>query len=74
MADSADWLVQNQIAHVLWLKTEAKLPTGTFDRIDQQIRPAYFWREYYRVGDFRVGVWSRRLSVATNVRTPAPLR
>jgi hypothetical protein len=40
---------------VLWLKTEAELPAGTFDRIDEQVRPAYYWRELYRVGEFRVG-------------------
>lgn len=60
LPNAADWLVQNRIAHVLWLKTEAELPAGAFDRLDQQIRPAYFWREYYRVGEFRVGVWTRR--------------
>jgi uncharacterized membrane protein len=57
---SADWLLQNGIDHVLWLKTEGKLPAGTFERIDEQIGHAYFWREYYRAGDFRVGIWSRK--------------
>jgi uncharacterized membrane protein len=60
MTKSAEWLVQNRIAYVLWLKTEIKQPPGTFDRIDNQIRSAYFWREYYRAGDFRVGVWARK--------------
>jgi uncharacterized membrane protein len=60
MADSAEWLVQNRIDHVLWLKAEYKLPPGTFDKIDAQIRSAYYWREYYRAGDFRVGLWSRK--------------
>lgn len=61
LPNSAEWLTQNRIAHILWLKTEAKLPAGTFDAIDRQIRSEYFWREYYRVGEFRVGVWSRRI-------------
>jgi hypothetical protein len=52
--------VQNRIDHVLWLKAEYKLPPGTFDKIDAQIRSAYYWREYYRAGDFRVGLWSRK--------------
>ena len=60
LSESADWLLQNGIDHVLWLKTEGKLPAGTFERIDEQIRHAYFWREYYTAGDFRVGVWSRK--------------
>ena len=60
MPDAAEWLTQNRIEHVLWLKTEAGLPPNTFDTIDRQVRTAYFWREYYRVGEFRVGVWSRR--------------
>lgn len=61
MADSASWLLNNHIEHVLWLKTEMAMPEGTFSRIDQQIGGAYFWREYYRAGDFRVGIWSRRV-------------
>jgi uncharacterized membrane protein len=60
MPNSAEWLARNHIDHVLWLKTEAELPVGTFDRIDQQLRARYFWREYYRVGEFRVGVWSSK--------------
>jgi uncharacterized membrane protein len=60
MPDAADWLAQNRIAHVLWLKSEGELPPGTFDAVDAQLRQRYFWREYYRTGDFRVGVWSRK--------------
>ena len=59
MDNPAEWLVQNRIDHVLWLKPEYKLPTGTFDKIDSQIKPQYYWREFYRAGDFHVGVWSR---------------
>ena len=61
MENGAEWLVQNRIAHILWLKTEHKLPTGTFDTIDARIRSHYYWRELYRAGDFRVGIWSRAL-------------
>jgi hypothetical protein len=60
MADSPAWLLENKIEHVLWLKTELGMPAGTFDKIDAQIHSTYLWREYYRAGDFRVGVWSRR--------------
>ena len=59
LPDGMRWLLHNRIDHVLWLKTEAKAPPGTFERIDEAIGQAYFWQEYYRVGDFRVGVWSR---------------
>jgi uncharacterized membrane protein len=77
LPDSAAWLLENEIDHVLWLKTEAALPPGTCDKIEAQIREAYFWREYYRVGDFRVGVWSRRshgkpAPLATPVLPPVP--
>ena len=58
--DSASWLIENEIEHVLWLKSEAKMPHGAWDRVESQIRDYYIWREYYRAGDFRVGVWSRR--------------
>ena len=61
MTDSAQWLLQNHIDFVLWLKPEGKLPAGTFDKIDEQIRSAYYWQEYYRAGEFRVGIWSRRV-------------
>jgi uncharacterized membrane protein len=59
MEDSLDWLLANGIDHVLWLKTEDKQPAGALERIGTQIRSAYIWREYYRAGAFRVGVWSR---------------
>jgi len=60
LPDSGQWLVQNGIDHVLWLKGEYKLPAGTFDKISAQIADQYYWQEYYRAGDFRVGIWSRR--------------
>jgi len=61
LPESAAWLLENKIDHVLWLKGEgSQLPPGTYDKIEGQIRDFYFWREYYRAGDFRVGVWSRR--------------
>lgn len=61
MPDAMQWLLQNRIDVVLWLKSEGGLPTGTFEKIDVQIGPAFYWQEYYRAGDFRVGIWSRRL-------------
>jgi uncharacterized membrane protein len=68
MPDAADWLLENRIDHVLWLKPEYKLPAGTFEKIDGQIRGAYYWREFYSARDFRVGVWSR----STVIRDAAP--
>lgn len=58
---AADWLLQNRIEHVLWLKTEDKLPPGTFSKIHDAIQESYYWREFYRADEFRVGLWSRRL-------------
>jgi hypothetical protein len=60
LPDSAGWLQQNEIEHVLWLKTDYTLPKDSWSKIHEQIRSTYFWREYYRVDDFRVGIWSRR--------------
>jgi uncharacterized membrane protein len=71
MENGAEWLVQNRIAHVLWLRTEYKLPTDTFDRIHARIRSQYYWRELYRAGDFRVGLWSRALPDAPERPTDA---
>jgi uncharacterized membrane protein len=62
LPDSAQWLLQNDIDFVLWLKPEYDLPKGTFEKIDEQIRHAYYWQEFYRAQDFRVGIWSRRAS------------
>jgi uncharacterized membrane protein len=74
MPESAEWLLQNDIAYVLWLKSENGLPRGTFDRIDGYLHPAYFWQEYYRANDFRVGVWIRRKVPAFSPRTAATPR
>ncbi|MDF1503380.1 DUF2298 domain-containing protein [Roseisolibacter sp. H3M3-2] len=60
LADPADWLAQNRVDHVLWLRTEGELPAGTFDAIDARLRGRYYWREFYRGGEMRVGMWSRR--------------
>ncbi len=60
LSDPAGWLKVNQIDHVLWLKNDAKMPAGTFDRLNAQIGQDYYWREFYVAGDFHVGVWSRR--------------
>ncbi len=58
---AADWLVQNRIDHVLWLKGEDGMPPGSFDRIQAQIGAAYYWREFHREGEKHVGIWSRRI-------------
>lgn len=66
MQNAAEWLIQNRIDHVLWLKAEYKLPKGTFDKINAQIRSHYYWREFYTAtDDFRVGIWSRALPMDT---------
>lgn len=70
MQNAAEWLIQNRIDHVLWLKAEYKLPKGTFDKINAQIRSHYYWREFYTASDdFRVGVWSRALPMDTTPGT-----
>lgn len=56
---SAQWLLMNSIEHVLWLKGDNDRVEGAWDRIQQEISGRYYWREYYVVGDFRVGMWSR---------------
>ena len=59
LPDPARWLAHHRIDHVLWLKTEGRLAAGTFDRINDAIGADYVWQEFYRAGEFRVGVWSR---------------
>jgi uncharacterized membrane protein len=60
LPESAQWLLQNDIDFVLWLKADYELPKDSFTKVDQQIRSAYYWQEFYRADDFRVGLWSRR--------------
>lgn len=60
MPGSAEWLTINSIEHVLWLKGDNGRVEGAWDRIQQQISGRYHWREFYVVGEFRVGLWSRR--------------
>jgi hypothetical protein len=60
MPDSIGWLIQNNIDHVLWLKTDYKLPKDSWGKLNARLESAYFWREYYKADDFRVGLWSRR--------------
>lgn len=62
LPDSAEWLLQNDIDFVLWLKAEYELPPGTFEKIDARIGSTYYWHELYRAQDFRVGFWSRRVA------------
>jgi hypothetical protein len=59
MPESLQWLLVNRIDHVLWLKSEMKQPAAAFGRINDAIGPAYDWHEFYRAGDFRVGIWTR---------------
>jgi uncharacterized membrane protein len=71
LPDSAQWLLQNDIDFVLWLKAEHELPAGTFARIDEHIRSAYYWHELYRADEFRVGFWSRRVAPGELQRGPS---
>ena len=60
LADSGRWLADNGVDHVLWLKGDNARVKGAFERIHEAIEPRYLWRELYRAGELRVGVWSRR--------------
>lgn len=56
---SAAWLLENKIDHVLWLASEASLPSGTFEKVSAQISSAYSWRLFSTENGPRAGVWSR---------------
>lgn len=60
LPNSAEWLLENHVDHVLWLKSESQMPSDAFSLVNTQIGKYYLWREYYRAGSFRVGLWSRR--------------
>lgn len=56
LPDAAQWLEQNHIRYVLWLRPDNAL--GTFDQLGAQLRGRYFWREFSSPGDLKIGVWS----------------
>ncbi len=56
LPNSAQWLEQNNIRYVLWLRSDHGL--GTFDQVNAQVQGHYLWREFSAPGDFKVGVWS----------------
>jgi uncharacterized membrane protein len=58
--DSLDWLLQNNVRYVLWGVDENGKSPNAFQLIQSQISARYFWKEFYAVGDFRVGIWVRK--------------
>lgn len=54
------WLAANGVDHVLWLKGQNDPGAAPWRTIDERIGESYDWREFYRAGEFRVGLWSRR--------------
>jgi hypothetical protein len=60
MAEPAQWLLDHSVEYVLWLKGDNDRVDGAWDRIQAGISGHYSWREFYAVGDFRVGFWSRK--------------
>ncbi|MBL8177488.1 MAG: hypothetical protein JNK48_22620 [Bryobacterales bacterium] len=59
MNDPLAWLKKHNITHVLWLRTEHSLPAGTWERLNASIGINYRWREFFRMDDWRIGVWER---------------
>ncbi len=59
LPDAEQWLEQNHVQYVLWLKDENDAPEGTFEKIDSQIRSRYFWTDYSTQSTVRVGLWTR---------------
>lgn len=55
--DAGGWLVQNGIGYVVWHRDDNRL--STYTRLDNQLRGAYFWREFSSSADFHAGVWCR---------------
>jgi uncharacterized membrane protein len=58
LPDAERWLERNHVKYVLWLRDENEAPSGTFEKIDQQIRGRYFWNDTSVQGGARVGLWS----------------
>lgn len=58
--DSLEWLIHNNVRYIVWGADEyANAPTA-LQSIQSQIGDYYFWNEFYRVGDYRVGMWVRQ--------------
>lgn len=59
LADSLGWLKHYDVDHILWLKGDNSHAPEAFAKLSEQLESAYYWHEFYSVGDFRVGLWSR---------------
>ncbi len=57
LEDSAQWLEENHIRYVVWLRGENELQS--FDQVNAQLRGRYFWREFSSQEGARVGIWSQ---------------
>lgn len=60
MANAVNWLSANRIRYILWLREEHVLPPGSWERIEQQLSGTYQWREFWRMEEWRIGLWEQR--------------
>ncbi|MBI4345364.1 MAG: hypothetical protein HY553_00810 [Elusimicrobia bacterium] len=59
LRDPLRWLQERGIRHVVWLPAHG-LDEERFTRLHARLSPRYEWREAYRAGPTRSGVWSLR--------------
>jgi hypothetical protein len=64
LPDPLDWLQKNRVDYVLWLKTDYEgdlaKRAGVRQKIHEQIKNDFFWRDFYVAEPFRIGMWERK--------------
>ncbi|MBI4425517.1 MAG: hypothetical protein HY554_17430 [Elusimicrobia bacterium] len=58
LPEPADWLRRRDVRHVIWLPTDPGI-SGRFEALDRALAGDFEWREAFRAGSYRAGVWSR---------------
>jgi uncharacterized membrane protein len=58
MPDPANWLQRNQIRYVVWSPRETNY--DAFKKLQQQLAPDYYWKDFNGNPDAPVGIWVRR--------------
>ena len=59
MANAGEWMRSQGIAYILWFKAGVDVDTA-WDKANASLGSDYYWHEFYREGDRRVGLWERR--------------
>jgi hypothetical protein len=70
MPDAGNWMRHQGIEYILWFKTDVDLDSN-WEKANASLGPdIYYWHEFYREGDHRVGLWELK-KAPSDQDTPA---